>query len=74
MAVVETSIPRTRLMTRGGQPPEDQMTRLTRFSSSSWRPDTGAGSSSPDRTLASSDSRLSPPSRMPVPSPLDQPA
>jgi len=61
----------------GGQPaerPVDQMAWLTMFSSSSWRPETGCGSISPDSTFAARSARVRLPSRMPVPSSSFQPA
>ena len=51
-----------------------QICRLTRFSSSSWRPETGRGSTSPEATFASSDASDSWPSRIAWPSGPLQPA
>lgn len=51
---------------RRGRQSTDRITWLTRFSSSSWRPETGAGSMSPAATRASSDARSSSPDRIPL--------
>ncbi len=55
-------------------PSTAQIDWLTRFSRSSWLPDTGCGSTSPEATLRSSDSSDSPPPRIAWPSEPLQPA